>query len=370
MTKQIQNQKPTILAIETSCDETCASVTRGAEVLSNVVWSQVELHKEFGGVVPSIARRAHEEKIGFVVDKAMSNARCQMTKIDAVAVTAGPGLAIALEVGVRKAKELAKQYNKPLIAVNHIEGHVLSPLAEDSKAKGKRQKAKVDLLKFPAMGMVVSGGHTELVLIKAIGDYEIVARKIDDALGESLDKAARLLGLGYPGGAELEKKARGGDPKAYPLPLPMAGREDRGEFSYSGLKTAFYRLVNEIENRDRGTKGLTDEQVRNLAAGYQNRAFEHLLRITKKVLEKYPVHDLLVGGGVAINQELRKRVEVEIEKNGIRAWWPAKGLYGDNAAMVGVAAGFKLERGEIEKETEKVDREPRARVDRKFEWQS
>ncbi len=318
-----------ILAIETSCDETCAAVTEGTKILSNVVYSQIDLHKKFGGVVPSIAKRAHEEKIDFVIKKALGS-----NVVDAIAVTAGPGLAIALEVGIRKAKELAHKWHKPLIAVNHIEGHVLSGLTPE--------------VKFPAMALVVSGGHTELIWVEKIGKYKIVARTMDDALGEALDKAARMLGLGYPGGAELEKKATLGDPKKYPLPLPMA-RSKILAFSYSGLKTAFYRLVK-------------DQNINDLAAAFQNRAFEHLLRITKKVMEKHPTQDLLVGGGVAANTKLREEIKRLSDEVGINAYFPAKGMYGDNAAMIGIAAGFKAERGEFA-DPDKIDRIPRWRID-------
>ena len=335
-----------ILAIETSCDETCAAVVEGTDILSNVVWSQIDLHKEFGGVVPSIAKRAHEEKIGFVIDKALTDAKCQMLDIDAIAVTVGPGLAIALEVGISKAKELAAKLNKPLIAVNHIEGHIVSPMADSN--------FQFSIFNFPCMALVVSGGHTELILVEAIGKYKIIARTIDDALGEALDKAARMLGLGYPGGAELEKVARTGNPQAYPLPLPMLGRENQNEFSYSGLKTAFYRLVNFP-----GEKSVPD-----LAACFQDRAFTHLTRVAKKTLSRYQIKDLLVGGGVAANAELRKRLSELSE----RVHFPTKGLYGDNAAMIGIAAGFKAERGEFVKDLNSVDRLPRWRIDQKIDW--
>ena len=335
-----------ILAIETSCDETCAAIVEGTKIWSNVVWSQIDLHKGFGGVVPSIAKRAHEEKIDWVVNKAL------VTDVDAVAVTVGPGLAIALEVGIRKAKELASKWNKPLVAVNHIEGHVLSGLTPE--------------VKFPAMALVVSGGHTELIYAEKIGQYKIVARTMDDALGESLDKAARMLGLGYPGGAMLEKKAEGGNAKAYPLPLPMKGRETERAFSYSGLKTAMWRIVNQLINSS--VNQLSEQQIKDLAAGYQDMAFKHVVRVSKKTLEDFPVKDLLVGGGVAANKELRKRLAEMAEELRFSVWFPAKGLYGDNAAMVGIAAGYKAEKGLYEANIDAVDREPRARIDEVFKW--
>ena len=338
-----------VLAIETSCDETCAAITEGTNILSNVVWSQIDLHAEFGGVVPSIAKRAHEEKIDWVINRSIDNAKLTMDNVNAIAVTAGPGLAIALEVGIHKAKELAVKLNKPLIAVNHIEGHVLSSLVH-----------QIDI-SFPAMALVVSGGHTELILIEAIGQYKIMARTIDDALGEALDKAARMLGLGYPGGAELEKAARMGNPQAYPLPLPMLGRENQNEFSYSGLKTAFWRLVNQFP-----VNQLTSQQIADLAACFQDRAFTHLTRVLKKTIYNLEprTQNLLVGGGVAANSELRKRLS-DLDK---RINYPTKGLYGDNAAMVGIAAGFKADRGEFVKDINLIDRLPRWRIDQKIDW--
>ena len=339
-----------ILAVETSCDETCAAVVEGTTILSNVVHSQIDLHKEFGGVVPSIARRAHEERINLIIDKAIQDSRFMIQDIDAVAVTAWPGLAIALEVGIRHAKELAKKLDKPLIAVNHIEGHVLSVLAENDQYP-------ISNIQFPALALVVSGGHTELIYVEKIGKYKIVARTMDDALGEALDKAARMLGLGYPGGAELEKKAALGDLKKYPLPLPMA-RSKVVAFSYSGLKTAFYRLVS--------AKGqvLSAKEVEDLAAGFQWRAFEHLLRITRATLNAQPTmpKNLLVGGGVAANAKLREDIKKLSDEVGGQVWFPKKGMYGDNAAMIGIAAGFKAQRGKFA-DPNKVDRLPRWRID-------
>ena len=332
-----------VLAIETSCDETCAAVIRDGEILSNIVSSQIELHKAWGGVVPSIAKRAHEEKIGLVVDEAMKVIK---DDVDAVAVTVGPGLAIALGVGIAKAKSLGK----PLLAINHIEGHVLSALTPE--------------VQFPALALVISGGHTELIFVKEIGEYQIVARTMDDALGEALDKAARMLGLGYPGGAELEKQAQGGNPKHYPLPVPMLGRENRNEFSYSGLKTAMYRLVS-IQNSELNTQNISD-----LAASFQDTAFKHLTRVLNNTLSNPPLNlrgggaggDILVGGGVAANQELRKRLTELAQSHGMQAWFPAKGMYGDNAAMIGIAGYYKALRNEYS-DPDKVDRLPRWRID-------
>jgi N6-L-threonylcarbamoyladenine synthase len=348
-----------ILAIDTSCDETAAAVTEGVIVRSNVIWSQVALHQEWGGVVPSIAKQAHQEKLDEVIKKALQ--RGKTNKPEAVAVTVGPGLAIALEIGILKAKELASKWEVPIIAVNHVEGHLLSPL---SMAGERKQE-----INFPAWGIVVSGGHTELVFIKEIGDYQIIASMQDDALGEALDKVARMLGLGYPGGAFLEKLAAKGKTDTYPLPLPMRGREDQGKFSYSGIKTAMWQLVEKIK-KENGC--LNKKQTEDLAASFQKIAFEHLIRVVKKTVEKnnWEAKNLLVGGGVSANKKLR----IELRKLGkelnLKVCFPlTKKLCGDNAAMIGVAAGFKAEKGELiaEKDFEKVDRMPRMKVDQNFE---
>ena len=338
-----------ILAIETSADDTAAAVVENTTILSNTKHSQL-IHSEWGGIVPSLAKRDHQAWIEIIINSAVLSAQCSIKNIDAIAVTTGPGLAIALEVGIAKAKELVIKYNKPLIAVNHIEGHLLSPLADNLQFT-------IYNLQFPTLGLVVSGGHTELILVEEIGKYKILAQTVDDALGEALDKAARILGMLYPGGALLEKAAALGNPKKYLLPLPMAGKEDRNELSYSGLKAAFGRLVKEV-----GTENIND-----LAACFQNRAFEHLIRIIKKSIEHFSLstEHLLVGGGVIANQELRRRLNKLGAELGLQVHFAPMELTGDNAAMIGIAASFKFSRGEVvsPKDFDKLDRLPRWRID-------
>jgi len=335
-----------ILAIDTSCDETAAAVTENTKVLSNIVWSQASQHAKWGGVMPSLAQRMHRERIDFVVQKAISISRRAPFTIDAIAVTVGPGLAIALEVGISKAKEWAAQYHKPLIAVNHIEGHLLSPLARPRNYK------------FPMLGLVVSGGNTQFILIEKIGKYKVLAQTVDDALGEALDKAARLLGLGYPGGAILEKFAREGNPKAYSLPIPLIEDKIKNRFSYSGLKTAFVRLIEK-------EKPLTKEKICNLAASFQEAAFKHIENVLSYQINHLPltINHLLLGGGVANNNLLRAKLQKLLRARGITLHVPyAKKLCGDNAAMVGVAAYFKAQRKEFVKDFNSLDREPRMKL--------
>lgn len=339
-----------ILSIDTSCDETAAAVTDDTKVLSNIVWSQASLHSKFGGVMPSLAQRMHEERIDWVVNKAVQKSKIDFQNLDAIAVTIGPGLSIALGVGINKAKELSKKYNKKLIAVNHLEGHLLSAFANTKLS-----------IKFPSLGLVVSGGNTLLVKINKIGEYEILAQTTDDALGEALDKAARMLGFGYPGGAVLEKIARFSSQargKQYNLPIPIKGQEDRKIFTYSGLKTAMSRLIESV-------KPLTKEKIYNLSASFQDTAFAHLIRVCSFVIRNsgFEINNLLVGGGVSANVELRKRLRKLGKESEITVYFSySKKLTGDNAAMIGIAAYFKSTRGEFVN-PDIIDREPNLKID-------
>lgn len=313
-----------ILAIDTSCDETAAGVTEGVKIKSNIIWSQALDHAKFGGVMPSLAQRMHEERIDWVIYKALTSAKTRIEDVDAIAVTNGPGLSIALGVGINKARELSNKYKKRLISVNHIEAHLLSPFAKSGQKD----------FKLPALGLVISGGNTLLIEIIKIGSYKILAETTDDALGEALDKAARMLGLGYPGGAVLEIFARKGNLKKYSLPIPIIGQEKRQIFTYSGLKTAFSRLV-ETE------KPLTKNKIYDLAATFQNTAFTHITRIISYIITNSNIryNNLLIGGGVSANIELRKRLRLLCKNQKISIHFPySKKLTGDNAGMIGVAA--------------------------------
>ncbi len=348
-----------ILAIDTSCDETAAAVTEDTKVLSNVVWSQASAHAKFGGVMPSLAQRMHEERIDWVVNRAMANAKCQMINLDCIAVTVGPGLSIALGVGINKAKELAEKYKKPLIAVNHIEAHLLSSIANSNfQTPNSKQilntKSKILNIKFPAFGLVVSGGNTMFVLIKNIGEYQILAETQDDALGEALDKGARMLGLGYPGGAALEKFAKLGNPKRFKLPIPLVGQEKRQIFSYSGLKTSFYRFIEANPPKNK-------QDVYDLAATFQDVAFKHVERVLSFIIQnsKVKCQNLFLGGGVGANVELRKRLRKMGKKFGFKLLTPySKKLYGDNAAMIGVCAFLNQNFVDVEK----IDRNPKLKL--------
>ncbi len=333
-----------ILAIDTSCDETSAAVTRNTEVLSNVIWSQASAHAKFGGVMPSLAQRIHEERIGFVIDKALIMAHASLSKVDCVAVTTGPGLSIALGVGINKAKEIAQKFRKPLLAINHVEAHLLSPIAKTKEP-----------IKFPAYGLCLSGGNSIFVLIEKIGKYRVLAETQDDALGEALDKAARLLGFGYPGASVLEKIARDGNSKKFNLPTPLIDDKIKNRFSYSGLKTAFVRLVESVKNPTR-------QQIADLAASFQEVAFDHIIRVVDYQITNHrssTISHMLFGGGVANNILVRKKLRKLCKKCGLKLMTPySKKLLGDNAAMVGVCGFLNPKRVS----PEKIDRDPRAKI--------
>src|SRR5680860_1101684 len=266
-----------ILAIDTSCDETSVSVTSRDNIISNKISSQIEIHKKWGGVVPSIARRMHEENIDIVVKDALRGAKVSLSDIDVFAVTQGPGLSIALEVGIKKIKEFVEMYKKPVVAVNHMEGHIYSTLSHN---KNGNPKVKYG---FPLLALLVSGGHTELVLMKDHGVYEILGRTLDDAVGEAYDKVARMLEIGYPGGPILEQIAKDGDEDRFPLPIPMT-KIRTTDMSYSGLKTAVLYLTQKIFTKDLKPKE-KKQMICDIAASFQKSAIDQLLIKTKIVLE-------------------------------------------------------------------------------------
>lgn len=343
-----------ILAIDTSCDETSASVTEGTNILSNIVWSQASLHAKFGGVMPSLAQRMHEERIDWVIDSAIQKSKVKMQSLDAIAVTVGPGLSIALGVGIDRAKKLAKEFKKPIIQVNHIEAHLLSPLIRPLSPKNLQAK-----IRYPAYGLVVSGGNTIFVLIEKIGQYKVLAQTVDDALGEALDKGARMLELGYPGGAVLEKMALSGDPGKFFLPIPLIGQESRQIFSYSGLKTSFLRLIK--SNKDNKADFPSKKELFDLAAAYQDIAFKHVERIIAFAVQNSKVksQNFLLGGGVAANIELRRRLRKLGRKYAFKLMAPySKKLCGDNAAMVGVCAHLNPKYID----PDKIDRRPNLKI--------
>lgn len=338
-----------ILAIDTSCDETAAAVTNKRRILSNVIYSQVLLHQKWGGVVPSLAKRAHEERIDDVINLAVKRSSLTWEMIDAVAVTQGPGLAIALGVGISKAKDLAKKHNKPLLGINHLEGHLYSVFAQNSKGNPERE------ILFPYLGMIISGGHTEFILWKNHLEYELLGSTLDDAAGEALDKAGKLLGLGYPAGAVVERLAETvKQSDLYKFPRPMLHSKNLN-FSFSGLKTSFYYFLKGISEEEK------NEKIAFLASSFQEAVFDTILHKAEDAIKLTGVHNLVIGGGVSANKYLRKRLRALVKKYSGHIYFPPiKYLTGDNAAMIGIAAWKK---GELYLHTQSsVEREPRMKI--------
>lgn len=316
-----------ILAIESSCDETAAAVVKnGREVLSNVISSQIELHKLYGGVVPEIASRKHIEKINQVIEEALEEANVTLEDIDAIGVTYGPGLVGALLVGVAEAKAIAYATGKQLIGVHHIEGHISANFIENKE------------LEPPFICLVVSGGHTHLVCVKDYGEYEIIGRTRDDAAGEAFDKVARAIGLGYPGGPKIDKLSKEGNPNA--ITFPKAHINDAPyDFSFSGVKSAVLNYINGCQ-----MKGETFNQA-DIAASFQKAVTDVLVENAMRAVDEYGMKKLAIAGGVASNSTLRQAMKDVCEKKGIEFYYPSPIFCTDNAAMIGVAAYYEYLKG-------------------------
>lgn len=367
MKKKVKSSAPLILSIDTSCDETSAAVTSGRVVLANVVASQAEIHRPYGGVFPDLAKRAHQDNIKPVIQTTLKRAGLEWDQIGAIAVTVGPGLAPALEIGINYVQKLAKNYQKPVIPVNHIEAHLLSVLASRNKKKFKNNKPPTWQLdqfnqqySFPVLGLVVSGGHTEFVQINQIGQYQILGQTIDDAAGEALDKVGRMVNLGYPAGPVIEKLAKQGNSDRFDFPLPMTTKKNYN-LSYSGLKTAALRKVRKLEAENK----LDQQTIKDFAASFQQIVFKHLNYKLEKLLIAYQkkqklefFQELWLGGGVAANINLRSSLRKTLRAFKIDLKTPfEKRLCGDNAAMIGVVASFKYQQ-KLFAATKKINRRP------------
>lgn len=319
--KEIQDIN--ILAIESSCDETAAAVVHnGREVRSNIISSQIDLHKLYGGVVPEIASRKHIEKINQVIEEALKEADITLDEIDAIGVTYGPGLVGALLVGVAEAKAIAYAKKKPLIGVHHIEGHISANYIENPD------------LEPPFLCLVVSGGHTHLVCVKDYGEYEILGRTRDDAVGEAYDKVARTIGLGYPGGPKIDRIAKEGNPDA--IVFPKAHIDDAPyDFSFSGLKSSVLNYINGCQ-----MKGESYNPA-DIAASFQKAAVEVLVENSMKAVDEYGMYKFAIAGGVAANSALRAEMKKACEKRDMKFYYPSPVFCKDNAAMIGAAAYYE-----------------------------
>ncbi len=325
------NKKITVLGIESSCDETAVSVIQEnkgeIKILSNIVSSQFDIHKEFGGVVPELAARAHVEKIDLIAEKAILESKINLDEINAVAATAGPGLIVCLTVGLNFGKTLALSLNKPFIAVNHLEGHAISPMLNNN-------------LDFPYLLLLISGGHTQYLSVEALGKYKRLGTTIDDALGEAFDKTAKIIGIEFPGGPQIEKFAEVGDKNKFILPKPIINRGGCN-LSFAGLKTAILRIKSEIK---------TEQDKFDLAASFQKTIEEILHEKSKKAFEMYLKENknakrtFVVAGGVAANKGIKNKLKKLSEENEFECIFPEISLCSDNAAMIAMVGLKKFKK--------------------------
>jgi len=324
-----------ILGIDTSCDDTSAAITHQHTIISNVVSSQISLHQPYGGVFPTVAKLAHQQNIAPIVTIALKKAKITPSQLSAVAVTYGPGLAPALEIGIQYAQEFSHQHQLPLIGINHLEGHLLSPLlTRQSRSSSHALTAKPT---FPFLGIIISGGHSLFVQVDNYGQYQILGETLDDAAGECLDKIGRLLNLGYPAAPVLEQFAKKGDPHRFRYPLPLTTHRNFN-LSFSGLKTHAHHLIQQLQKDN-----LLDQQTfYDLCASTQTGVFKHLNYKLNKLLTQLPHFScILVGGGVAANMTLRKNFRQLAKTHHLSIYFPySRKLCGDNAAMIAYAGSF------------------------------
>jgi N6-L-threonylcarbamoyladenine synthase len=318
-----------VLALETSCDETAVAILRDGKLLSSEVASQIAEHEKFGGVVPEVASRNHLVHAPRLLERATRDAKIDISQIDAFAATSGPGLASSLMIGASIAKGLAIGFGKPYLAINHLEGHLLSPFFGETKIK-------------PNVSLVVSGGHTMTVFVRNIGDYQIIGRTVDDAAGEAFDKIAKLLGLGYPGGPEIERRAAEGDPNKFDLPRSMPDSEN---FSFSGLKTAVRYLLPKLKG----------DYLADICASVQAAIVEVLVSKAIAAAKRHDVDLVTVSGGVSCNQNLRKQMAAACKRHRFELKTAEPLLCTDNAAMIAFAAMLKLQNGFSSGVTEEID---------------
>lgn len=363
-----------ILAIDTSCDDTSVAISEDRKILANEFWSKLKVHKEFGGVVPIEAKRQHEEFLPLVIEKALQDAGISIQDLDAIAVTYGPGLAIALEPGIAKAKEIADKYQKPLIAVNHMIGHIYANLAQDMEEK---TLSLIDEFKFPALALTISGGHTDLYLMENHFKFKLIGQTLDDSIGEAFDKVGRTLGFGFPAGRAIEERSTQGNDSAFIFPRPLAHSNDYN-WSYSGLKTAVLYQIKKLTGEYHAKPGkgtykmedlaaqLSGQQINDIAASFQKAAVNSLVSKVKKAVQELNPKMLIVGGGVIANTMIRTELEKVSVENGIQITYPKPmWLCTDNAAMIAIAAYYmtqSLEDKAYHNDLDTLDRVPNLEI--------
>ena len=328
-------KKTLIMGIETSCDETAVSIIQDngkkpPKILANIISSQEKVHKKFGGVVPELAARSHLEKIETITKKAIKKSKIKLEEIDAISATAGPGLIVCLSIGFNFAKSLSLALKKPFIAVNHLEGHALSPMFESD-------------IKFPYLLLLISGGHTQYLIVKGLGKYKRIGTTIDDAIGEAFDKTAKILGFGFPGGPKIEKYAKKGNHRKFVLPKPIINRGGCN-LSFAGLKTAVFRSSKIIKNK---------QDKYDLAASFQKTILDIIYKKTKVAINEFKKsfkgNKLIVAGGVAANKEIRKTISRICLEEKFTAIFPELSLCSDNAAMIAIVGLKKFKKKEFNK---------------------
>lgn len=334
LSANLLTKSATVLAIETSCDETAVAIVQGRQVLSSVVASQIEIHRQYGGVVPEVASREHVSAIGVAIAQSLTAANLAWDSIDAIATTCAPGLVGALMVGITAAKTLAMVHNKPFLGVHHLEGHIYAAYLSD------------DQLQPPFLCLLVSGGHTSLIHVRGPGEYDILGKTRDDAAGEAFDKVARLLDLGYPGGPEIDRLAQTGNPKAFPLPegkisIPGGGFHPY-DASFSGLKTAVLRLTEKLKAH----QPERELPVADIAASFQATVVRALVKRAIACAQDYALDTIVVGGGVAANTGLRAGLQQAAAQNNLKVIFPPMKYCTDNAAMIACAAVEHFEKGD------------------------
>lgn len=381
-----------ILAIDTSCDETSVAVSHNDSLKANIISSQIEFHTKWGGVVPLIAQRNHQEKIDIVIKKALQVAKVNIEDIDIFAVTYGPGLAVALEVGIKKIKQLAKKHRKPVVAVDHMAGHLYANFARNRNSVPlnpilfTKDQSLVRKDIFPFLGLLISGGHTEIILIEDHLKFSKIGETLDDSIGEAFDKVANMLGLGYPGGPIIEELATQGDEHRFDLPIAMKNSNDLN-FSYSGLKTAVLRVIKElgteaprydpqekegipepslcIPNLYQPTLSkkpiykLNKQDILDVAASFQCVAYKQLKNKLLKAIARYKTEFVVIGGGVVANLYIRRKLRKTLGREGVRLIHPQnKKLVSDNAGMIAVSAYYQALDAQFV-DIEELDRKPR-----------